>query len=114
MPQAAKSFRLHDNPATQKPARESACKRGYDADWQRFRKWFATVVIPVCGAKIGGTETQFCCGKSLPSAKMHLDHLKAFDGLDDPLRFDENNVAWRCASCHALKTNAKDGGGWKN
>lgn len=115
MPKAPKSF--HGSQPRRKgtpSARPHAAKRGYDAAWGRFRAAFAELVTPICGAKLGGFETEHCCGKSFPSRQMHLDHLIAFDGLDDPLRFDEKNLAWRCAACHAKKTIAKDGGGWQN
>jgi len=111
MPNAAKPFRLHNSPnAKSTGKRVSACKAGYDRAWQRFREWFASVVPPICGAKLNGTETKFSCGKSFPSRQMQLDHLKPFDTVDDPLRLDAENLAWRCQSCHSKKTASKDGG----
>lgn len=113
MPKSASQFSNFTSPRPKK-VRLSARKAGYDGVWQRFREHFATIVIPVCGAKLGGTETEYCCGKSLPSRFMHLDHLVPFDGIDDPLRLDESNLAWRCISCHSKKTCKEDGGGWRN
>lgn len=115
MPTRAKRFGA--KPASERPAapsRGSARQRGYNDEWEKFRAWFATVVIPICGHGLDGVDKQFSCGKSFPSKNMHLDHLEKFSSLDDPLRLDENNVRWRCVSCHSKKTNALDNGGWQN
>ena len=106
MPNAPKRF----NPLGTPRPRKSACKMGYDRAWQKFRTWFAGVVPAVCGAKLNGTVTEFCCGRALESREMHLDHIVPFASIDDPLRLDPENVAWRCVSCHSKKTASKDGG----
>ena len=105
MPIAPKAFKSY--PSRKHP---SASKAGYGRDWQRFRDWFASVVPPVCGAKLNGNDTEFSCGKSFVSREMHLDHLIPFDSIDDPLRLDADNVVWRCRSCHSRKTATNDGG----
>lgn len=110
MPKAAKAFRNFPKKPTRSVARGTTAQRGYDAEWRKFRAWFASVVPPICGDKLGGSETQFACGQAFPGNKMHLDHLEAIDGISDPRRLDETNCAWRCLWCHAKKTNAKDGG----
>jgi len=105
MPRAAKTFNQSPaSPTPEKPKRGNSARRGYDPAWQRFRAAYAATHPPFCAH----------CSKSFPSRQMHLDHIKAFHGLDDPLRFDESNLQWLCVVCHARETNTQDGGGWAN
>ncbi len=103
MPKSANQFSNFTSPRPKK-ARLSRRQAGYDSTWQRFREHIANIRPPVC----------VHCSTALPSRQMHLDHIKAIDGIDDVGRLDESNVQWLCVSCHSKKTCKEDGGGWRN
>ena len=86
----AKQGRLRDN-------RASACKRGYDRDWQRLRLAFLAN-NPLC-------EDCMSAGRVVPA--VHVDHKVAIarGGTND-----WNNLRPLCASCHSRKTAREDGG----
>lgn len=71
-------------------------QRGYGKDYQRLR---AQVVReePLC---------RICTmmGRVVPTQE--VDHIKPFDGLDDPLRLDRNNLRGLCKPCHEQVTSA--------
>lgn len=98
MPQSARKYGQTDKP---KQPRLSRSKRGYDADWYRFREWYANEHPPIC----------IECDSSLPSRDMHLDHEPPLTGPDDPGRLDEARVRWMCKVCHSKKTVRDNGFG---
>lgn len=86
--------------------RGTAHQRGYDEAWHKLARWFI--------------EDQFnrgnfrCaeCDKLLTGRRrdIHVDHIIAFHGLDDPLRLDPGNLQLLHAGCHSRKTIRVDGG----
>lgn len=72
------------------PQREPAHKRGYDRKWARLRGRYIQI-HPVC---------EYC--NSAPATE--VDHVKPFNGMDDPLRLNWANLKSACRSCHAKKT----------
>jgi 5-methylcytosine-specific restriction protein A len=81
--------------------RPSAAARGYDADWRRFRAWYAAGHPAVCVR----------CQHGGPSEDMHLDHIRPLE--QGGPRLDEDNVQWLCHTCHNKKT-AEDKHGRRN
>jgi len=74
--------------------RASAWKRGYDATWYEFRDAWIREHPLCCECEAGG----------LSAAAEHVDHVIPFDGVDDPLRLDPENVQSLCRPCHSRKT----------
>lgn len=85
-------------PATAKVPRPSASARGYDRDWQRFRKWYASVHPAICVR----------CDAALESKLMALDHIVPLE--QGGARLSEGNVQWMCEACHSVKTTTEDNG----
>lgn len=59
-----------------------------------------------------GTKGPHCgeCGCLLrPGRETHVDHIVPFDGLDDPLRLDWDNLQVLCAGCNASKARSEGG-----
>ena len=74
-----------------KDHRESAHRRGYDAKWRRFRKWFlAHPCHCVCND----------CGKVTATEVHHVKALRDYPGL----RLVESNCVGLCKSCHSIRT----------
>ena len=95
MPISPKS-RQHREP--QPESRENSYRRGYDKTWRHLR---ADIL------KRDGFRCQRC-GK-YGNHSFHVDHIKPFNGPDDPLRLDEENLQVLCPSCHSQKTAKEDG-----
>ncbi len=77
-------------------------ERGYGGEWERISRMIRAE-HPVC---------QIC--NAAPS--VHTDHIIPFDGVNDPLRTDHNNLQAVCLECHQAKTqndqrNRADAGG---
>ena len=85
-------------PMLKGPPRPSPSARGYDADWQRFRTWYAGQVPAIC----------VHCTAALPSEQMHLDHKIRLE--DGGPRLDVTNVQWLCETCHGRKTASESRG----
>lgn len=79
-------------------SRESAHRRGYDKQWKKLR---ADIL------KRDGFRCQRC--GEYGNASFHVDHIKPFGAVDDPLRLDESNLQVLCPSCHSTKTAKEDG-----
>lgn len=77
--------------------RPSAAKRGYDAKWSAYRKWFLA-------------RHPLCVMCDTPKSATHVDHIRAVRGPDDPGFWDESNHQALCHSCHSRKTCREDGG----
>lgn len=82
--------------------RGSSASRGYDARWQRYRKWFLKN-HPYC---VNYGE----CGNMAST----VDHIILPKGKHDPLFWDTNNHQAMCKSCHSRKTAKQDGRWGKN
>lgn len=97
MPTKAATINLNPQ-AGRRPidTRGSAASRGYDATWQKFRRWYASTTPAICAS----------CGLAGASRLMHLDHITPLS--EGGARLDAGNVQWLCQSCHNAKT-AADG-----
>lgn len=74
-------------------------ERGYGTDWERLRRWFKT--------QPQSALCRPCKAKGLiRAAGRDVDHIIPFDGLDDPLRLDPDNLQGICDDCHKAKTAA--------
>lgn len=72
--------------------RGSRQERGYDADWERFRKWFLSI-YPLClDCRIAG--------KVQMATDVHHLHKLADGGA----RLDPDNCMALCHSCHSVRT----------
>ena len=88
----------HQGLAKRQDNRPSAGNRGYDAAWQKFRRWYLRR-HPMC-------EEQEC---GLPASVIH--HIKALsDGGD---KYDESNLRALCTFHHNQLT-AREGGAFGN
>lgn len=74
--------------------RLNSCKRGYDAKWRKYRRWFLErhPLCNICGA---------------PATV--VDHIVPHKG-DKELFWDINNHQALCKHCHDVKTVREDGG----
>lgn len=78
----------------------SSTARGYGADWRRAR--LAHLAIePLC---------RFCTEAGRVTGATDVDHIEAFNGLDDPLRLDDNNLRSLCGPCHMSRTARQSNG----
>ena len=70
--------------------------RGYGADWERLRDWFLrqpeNVLCRACEA-VGRT-----------TLATDVDHVVAFERVDDAKRLDPSNLQALCRRCHRKKT----------
>ena len=93
MPNAAKTFRLHDTPAT--PSRGNAAQRGYDHRWRRASKaWLALPENLLCID---------CTAEGREGLAEVVDHQIPHRG-DMELFWDESNWRPRCKRHHDRKT----------
>lgn len=80
--------------------RGSTWQRGYDGDWRRVRLQVLKrdhYVCVICQAD----------GRMTPATE--VDHIKPFNGVNDPLRLDMSNLQSACIHCHSKKTATEDG-----
>ena len=77
--------------------RSSAYARGYDRQWQKYRKAYLAQ-HPLCVECMKH-------GRYVPATD--VDHIKAHRG-DKDLFWDPDNLQALCHSCHSKKTNAED------
>ena len=69
-------------------------QRGYDAAWVALRRQFI-LEKTLEAAESGKSLFPICelCGKTVEKTpEIHVDHVKAFSGLDDPLRLNRGNL----------------------
>jgi 5-methylcytosine-specific restriction protein A len=87
-------------------SRGTSSSRGYDSKWRRVRLLALDRDMHVC---------QMCL-KMKPNPiytpAQHVDHITPFNGKDDPLRLDLDNLQSLCQSCHNRKTILEDKRGW--
>lgn len=90
--------------------KQSASSRGYDAAWQKVRAAFiAQKTLEVAMDGISANPLCEMCGKPIYRKRdIHVDHIKPFDGLGDPLRLDVDNLRLLHERCHMSRT-AKQG-----
>ena len=88
-------------------------QRGYDNDWIRLRAAF--VEEKRLEAMLAGVSMYpICelCGKPVEDKRqIHVDHIKPFEGRDDPLRLDKDNLRVTHERCHMKLTAGKGRGG---
>jgi len=88
-----KCERCHGKTQSVREERLTACRRGYDRTWQRFRDWFLRR-HPLCHDCEGR-------GDVVPAAEVH--HIKKL--ADHPeLRCVESNCMALCKACHSKRT----------
>jgi len=87
-----KSFRPYaeDSSPPSRTFKGTKQARGYGGTWERLSKQ-VRAEEPVCQI----------CGDA-PSTE--VDHIEPFDGVDDPLRLDRENLQAVCSACHNKKT----------
>jgi len=92
----------HDTPKnTRSPDyRGTAASRGYDGAWQKLRNGYV-MHNPLC---------EHCTALGRTAVAQDVDHIKPFQGIDDPLRLDWGNLQSLCRKCHARKTAADNAG----
>lgn len=78
--------------------RGSAASRGYDYAWQKVRKQALERDNHLCVE---------CLKHDRITPATDVDHIVPFEGLDDPLRLDLDNLQSLCRSCHNIKTPAQ-------
>ncbi|HEY3363938.1 MAG TPA: HNH endonuclease signature motif containing protein [Symbiobacteriaceae bacterium] len=81
--------------------RGSAAERGYDARWQRYRKWFL--------AQPENALCRICLQSGTVTASTVVDHIKPHKG-DYELFWDPTDHQGTCKPCHDSKTAREDGG----
>ena len=65
-------------------------QRGYGSSWRRLRGWFIKR-YPLCA---------HCEAKGKTTAATDVDHIKPFQGINDPLRLATSNLQSLCTKCH--------------
>jgi len=74
--------------------RGTAEQRGYDTAWRKLAKAFKSANTLCCG----------CLSRGVVTEARHADHIVPFNGIDDPLRLDWDNLQALCEHCHMVKT----------
>lgn len=74
--------------------RERSDKRGYDTVWKNLRNAFIEE-NPLC---------RHCEERGLMTLATEVDHIRPFQGINDPLRLNSENLQSLCHSCHVTKT----------
>jgi len=93
-PQA--ELRLQQRPPDLRPSR---IVRGYDAQWLGVSRLWRKQ-HPLCAE---------CQRRGRLTPAQCVDHIKPFSGLEDPLRFDPDNLQSLCWRCHNRKTAKQTG-----
>ena len=91
MPTAPQTFRSKERKVEREQARGTKTQRGYGGEWERI-SLMKRAESPVCEVCNDAVATQ-------------VDHIIAFDGVDDPRRTMWTNLQSICHSCHSWKTN---------
>jgi 5-methylcytosine-specific restriction enzyme A len=73
--------------------RKSACKRGYDRSWRKFRKRFLAG-HPLCAD---------CTTNGRTTAATDVHHIKKLTDSPD-MRMDDDNCMALCKGCHSVRT----------
>lgn len=91
MPMSPKTFRKKERVREVEQARGTKQQRGYGGEWERI-SLMKRAECPVCEV----------CGDAVAT---QVDHIIAFDRVDDPKRTQWTNLQSICSSCHSWKTN---------
>lgn len=94
MPNAPRTFRNKAQQRARIDRREAAHKRGYDHTWANLRNAYLAQ-HPLC---------EHCEQRGRVEPAREVDHIKPFNGRDDPLRLDWKNLQSLCHPCHVAKT----------
>jgi 5-methylcytosine-specific restriction protein A len=81
-------------------------QRGYDAAWVAVRRQFI-VAKTIEAAAAGAALFPICelCRQTVEKTReIHVDHVRPFRGLDDPLRLDPANLRITHYRCHMRAT----------
>jgi 5-methylcytosine-specific restriction endonuclease McrA len=90
MPNAPRRYRPSRPAYTS--TRPTSSQRGYLDGWPELRDYYKAA-------------HPYCEDCPYPRASyVEVDHIIPFDGMDDPLRLDEDNLRTRCRRHHAAKT----------
>ena len=88
-------------------------ERGYDAAWVRLRNEFVGAArLETIKAGKGLNPICAICGEPVRAWEIHVDHIREFDGIADPLRLDWDNLQVVHKRCNMAKA-GKMGGGVK-
>ena len=90
MPTAPRTFRRTERKREVEEARGTKQQRGYGGEWERISR-AVRQARPVC---------EIC--NDAPS--VDVDHIQPFNGRNDPLRVDWDNLQAVCRACHNEKT----------
>ena len=94
MPTAPQSFRSKERAKQREQFRGTKQQRGYGGEWERISR-LKRQQQPVC---------EVCCA----AAADDVDHVVPFDGINDPLRTEWNNLQSICRACHNRKTHSRN------
>lgn len=90
MPTAPKTFRHVERKREREEFRGSKQARGYGGEWERISRLKRTQ-CPVCEM----------CNDAVAD---DVDHVIPFNGVNDPLRTEWQNIRSICRACHNVKT----------
>ena len=90
MPSAPKTFRSTERKREKEQFRGSKQSRGYGGEWERISR-MKRAECPVCEV----------CNDA---AADDVDHVIPFNGVNDPLRTEWQNLRSICRRCHNDKT----------
>ena len=81
-------------------------QRGYGRHWQNLRREaILRATQAAIAAGVGLVPVCALCQKPIEDRReIHVDHIRPFAGLDDPLRLDIENLRVCHASCHMRHT----------
>lgn len=99
MPTAPKHVGYKDRPK-QKAWRTTTAtnnKRGYGHDWRKLRNAYIAE-HPFC---------EMCDERGVVRDADEVHHVRAFNGVDDPLRLDWSNLQAVCRRCHQIATGGR-------
>lgn len=95
MPNAPRRYQPHKQPQ-RKPwqqTRGTNKERGYSTDWNKLRNAYIAE-HPLC---------ERCEAQGHITEAKEVHHKEQFQGIDDPLRLDPNNLESICISCHRIR-----------
>ena len=90
MPTSPQTFRKQERVREVEQARGTKQQRGYGGEWERI-SLMKRAECPVCEM----------CNDAMA---VDVDHIEPFNGPNDPLRTDWQNLQAVCRACHRAKT----------
>ena len=90
MPTAPKTFRQAERRKEREAVRGTKQQRGYGGEWERISVMYRAE-HPVC---------EMCHD----AVAVDVDHVRPFNGINDPLRTMWSNLQALCRACHNGKT----------